>query len=33
MAANAVTDDGQEGIASFLEKRKPKFAPPSRHAQ
>jgi 1,4-dihydroxy-2-naphthoyl-CoA synthase len=33
MAANAVTDDGQEGIASFLEKRKPNFAPPSRHAQ
>jgi enoyl-CoA hydratase/carnithine racemase len=23
MAANAVTADGQEGIASFLEKRKP----------
>jgi len=25
MAAGAVTPDGQEGIASFLEKRKPKF--------
>lgn len=30
MASNAVTPDGQEGIASFLEKRKPRFAPPSR---
>ena len=25
MAAGVVTPDGQEGIASFLEKRKPKF--------
>ena len=25
MAAGAVSPDGQEGIASFLEKRKPKF--------
>lgn len=32
MAANAVTADGQEGIASFLEKRKPNFAAPSRHS-
>ena len=30
MAANAVTAEAQEGIASFLEKRKPNFAPPSR---
>jgi len=30
MAANATTPDAQEGIASFLEKRKPRFAPPSR---
>jgi 1,4-dihydroxy-2-naphthoyl-CoA synthase len=27
MAANAVTADGQEGIASFLEKRKPNWQP------
>ena len=32
MAANAVTPDAQEGIASFLEKRRPNFAPPSRQA-
>jgi enoyl-CoA hydratase/carnithine racemase len=32
MAASALTPDGQEGINSFLEKRKPNFAPPSRHA-
>jgi 1,4-dihydroxy-2-naphthoyl-CoA synthase len=30
MAAAAVTPDAQEGIAAFLEKRKPTFAPPSR---
>lgn len=30
MAANATTPDAQEGIASFLEKRRPRFAPPSR---
>lgn len=30
MAANATTPDAQEGISSFLEKRKPSFAPPSR---
>jgi len=29
MAAGVTTADGQEGIASFLEKRKPAFAPPS----
>lgn len=28
MAAGVTTPDGQEGIASFLEKRKPAFAPP-----
>jgi enoyl-CoA hydratase/carnithine racemase len=27
MSAGAVSPDGQEGIASFLEKRKPKFGP------
>lgn len=30
MAANATTPDAQEGISSFLEKRKANFAPPSR---
>jgi enoyl-CoA hydratase/carnithine racemase len=30
MAANALTADAQEGIAAFLEKRKPSFAPPAR---
>lgn len=30
MAAAAVTPDAQEGIAAFLEKRKPSFPPPSR---
>ncbi|MDW3220499.1 MAG: enoyl-CoA hydratase-related protein [Acidimicrobiales bacterium] len=28
MAAGAVSPDGQEGIASFVEKRRPDFAPP-----
>jgi enoyl-CoA hydratase/carnithine racemase len=28
MAAGVTTADGQEGIASFLEKRRPEFAPP-----
>lgn len=28
MAAGVTTPDGQEGIASFLEKRKPAYAPP-----
>ena len=28
MAAGVTTADGQEGIASFIEKRRPSFAPP-----
>jgi 1,4-dihydroxy-2-naphthoyl-CoA synthase len=30
MAAGVVTPDGQEGINSFLEKRRPDFMPPGR---
>jgi enoyl-CoA hydratase/carnithine racemase len=30
MAAGVVTPDGQEGINSFLEKRRPEFTPPGR---